>query len=438
MRRYPSMITSGFVFITHVMQQAGALRSARLREPVRRRPFLAAVLLFILLLPSLAAAQSQSAPGIQVYEPILVEEYGYRMDPPSGWYLSDASDMRLLTFSSPDGSAVVQILVYTDLTFVNADQMLVEFADQLRADVLASEGFVYAGREAVLADMEFAAGTEAVRGYAILVDDPVYPVALLGYARQEMYEVYHDFLLSFLDSVSLDGGGDGLPGPVSQYLVPFQPGRRGLGDDAELIELDLAGYNTEFWYDPDQADASQVLIDREARLLTAYAGDRAPRELQEIAWERFFRMIYRDNYARVSPLADAWRSAARYQEIERERLPAVILSWLQGFDYDRPGGISDFLNPLDTLYLSEGDCDSLVLLYAMILDQLGFDSIIMVSTVHGHALAAVDVEGQGARFPFGGRNWLVAELTAPVDLGLIDATMADPADWMGFVFQRMY
>ncbi|WP_460055337.1 hypothetical protein [Spirochaeta dissipatitropha] len=420
------------------MQQVSALRSARLREPVERIHCLAAMLLLVLLLPLSAVAQNQAAPGIQVYEPILVDEYGYRMDPPSGWYLSDASDMRLLTFSSPDGSAVVQILVYTDLNFVNADQMLVELSAQLRAEVLASERFMYAGRESVLADMEFAAGSEEVRGYAILIDDPVYPMAILGYARQETYEVYHDFLLSFMDSVSLDGGGDGLPGPVSQYLVPFQPGRRGLGDDAELIELNLAGQSAGFWYDPDQTDASQVLIDREARLLTAYAGDSAPRELQEIAWERFFRMIYRDSYARVSPLADLWRSVARSQEIERERLPAVILSWLQGFDYDRPGGISDFLNPLDTVYLSEGDCDSLVLLYAMILDQLGFDSIIMVSTVHGHALAGVDVEGSGARFPFGGRNWLVAELTAPVDLGLIDATMADPADWMGFIFQRIY
>ena len=55
----------------------------------------------------------------------------------------------------------------------------------------------------------------------------------------------------------------------------------------------------------------------------------------------------------------------------------------------------------------------------------------MVSDVYSHAMAAVDLAGSGARFPFGGREWLVAELTAPVTLGQIDSTMADPAGWIG-------
>ena len=403
---------------------------------------LAMILLTVAATP-MAAQQGQSAGasqsvGAPLYSPVLVEEYGYRLDPPSGWELVDAEQMRLLTFASPNGSAVVQTLVYDDREFVDAGQGMRELVERLGAELIAEADFVYAGREAVLADIRFAAGNQQVRGYAVFLLDPLHPMVMLGYVQEAEYEIYHDFIVSFIDSLSLDGSGDGLPGPMSQFYAPFTAGSRGLSEESFVAELELSGSSQEIWIDPVQADATQVVIDREARLLTAYAGDRAPRELQEIAWERFFRMVYRDSYMRLTPVADAWRDAAKANDWERDELPAAVLDWLQGYEYDRPGGVSDFLNPLDTIAQQQGDCDSLVVLYATVLDQLGFDSIIMVSTVHGHALAGVDVEGAGARFPFAGIDWLVAELTVPVDLGLIDQSMADPVDWMGFRFQRIY
>jgi hypothetical protein len=68
--------------------------------------------------------------------------------------------------------------------------------------------------------------------------------------------------------------------------------------------------------------------------------------------------------------------------------------------------------------------------YIIILRQLGFDAILLVSEKYSHALAAVDVPGEGARFDFGGKRYLVAELTRKVALGRISREMANAAFWL--------
>jgi hypothetical protein len=74
------------------------------------------------------------------------------------------------------------------------------------------------------------------------------------------------------------------------------------------------------------------------------------------------------------------------------------------------------------------------MLMSILLRRENIDSILMISLKHEHALAAVDAPGVGARYAFDGKQWLVAETTARVDIGRIDAAQADPADWMGVEF----
>jgi hypothetical protein len=67
----------------------------------------------------------------------------------------------------------------------------------------------------------------------------------------------------------------------------------------------------------------------------------------------------------------------------------------------------------------------------MILERLGIDCVLMLSREYSHAMLAVDVPGGGQRFPFKGRMYLVAETTAKVGLGMIDASQADFSKWLG-------
>ena len=83
-----------------------------------------------------------------------------------------------------------------------------------------------------------------------------------------------------------------------------------------------------------------------------------------------------------------------------------------------------------------GDCDSLGMVYVLLLRRLGFDAVLLVSSKYSHAMAGVDVPGKGARIAYEGKNYLVAELTDKVELGLIDQTMADPAGWIPVAFER--
>ena len=94
-----------------------------------------------------------------------------------------------------------------------------------------------------------------------------------------------------------------------------------------------------------------------------------------------------------------------------------------------------FPPPLTALKDYSADCDSLGIMYIILLKRLGIDAVLMVSSEYSHSMAAVDIPGNGARFPFNGKKYLVAELTKDVPIGQINARMADPAKWLGIEFK---
>ncbi|GAG77810.1 unnamed protein product, partial [marine sediment metagenome] len=84
--------------------------------------------------------------------------------------------------------------------------------------------FSFSGRDSIFSDLSFSAGKYRVRGYLIFINGTEKDYVLLSYTPIERYGKMHDFLLSSLDSFSLDDKEKYLPGPVSQFYYPF-PGR---------------------------------------------------------------------------------------------------------------------------------------------------------------------------------------------------------------------
>jgi len=159
-------------------------------------------------------------------------------------------------------------------------------------------------------------------------------------------------------------------------------------------------------------------------------------ELAADAWTRYYKLIYRDNYSRlkrISRIVDS-EIADDFESLSPLDKSSLLLKWIQGFDYVRTGTLSDLMGPIDTVFKEAGDCDSRALLYTMLLEYNGIDSILMVSSEYSHSLTGVAVKGKGAHFNFSGVNYLIAETTANVSIGLIDSTMADPSKWMGIKF----
>ena len=93
--------------------------------------------------------------------------------------------------------------------------------------------------------------------------------------------------------------------------------------------------------------ASQDVIEREAIILSAYA---AVPELFYPAWERYYRLIYRDSYSRMLPLAEALKNGPLPADSMSEReIAEVLLAWLQGFSYGSTSGF-DLLKAVRALF----------------------------------------------------------------------------------------
>jgi hypothetical protein len=145
-------------------------------------------------------------------------------------------------------------------------------------------------------------------------------------------------------------------------------------------------------------------VNREFAVLTYYTSSPQWKE----AWTRFYRVIYRDSYDRLSDIAfETERSLtmkAQGAEVYTQNGPyqrtltESLLSWIQDFTYERNLMGSDFIDLVTAATEGRGDCDSRSLLLAALLQHSDISAGIMVSRDYGHAMALVQVDGSGARF----------------------------------------
>lgn len=408
-----------------------------MRIPKPRLQALALLLLFSALAGPAAAAEE------------LWSEAGFFVDLPEGFALSGGDGKSRFAFVDPAAGMEFDILLYEAGRYAGAETLAAESLKKLGSGG-ERETFAYEGREAVFAELSFDLGGAAKRGYAVFIAGrkpagastsgaasrsgagagpseagakplPEPHVALLAYSDEGRFEAYADFVLSCLDSFSADRAARRAPGPLSQYLLPPSEPR-------EKKSLAFGGTRLELPWDQAGADQCLSTAGREFRVLEAYGGTD---ELWKAAWARCFRMIYRESARRLDRLA-----------LELDRLlpddptdaARALLAWVQGFRYERDQAGIDFVDPLTAAFEGRGDCDSRAMVMAIVLERRGIDAILMLSRDYSHAMAAVDVPGGGQRFPFGGREWLVAETTADVGLGMIAADQADWKKWLGVEF----
>jgi hypothetical protein len=71
------------------------------------------------------------------------------------------------------------------------------------------------------------------------------------------------------------------------------------------------------------------------------------------------------------------------------------------------------------------------MLWAMILNQGDVIAAMMVSREYGHAMGMAYLDGDGARFEAWGKQWLVAETTDKVGIGLIREDVSNTDLWLG-------
>ena len=364
----------------------------------------------------------------------LYSDSGFFLELPEGFTLNDGDGSSRFSFTDPSGVLLFQIFLYEPSRYASARTIQEDITKKLaaRAD---SEAFVYQRRNAVMADLNFPLAGKPHRGWGLFVDSaprnaagkPEKDFALLAYVPEDQYPAYLPFILSCLDGFSVDEEARLYPGPVSQFNLPWDPQAR------RPVNVRFGERTLSVPYDPREGQAAQDTVEREFQVFRVYA--RSSPDLVLAAWARFYRMIYKETFHRLDFLSLALQRELSGEPDDRART-ARLLAWTQGFRYERDPSGSDVVNPLSAAFEGRGDCDSRAVLLAILARHDNREGLLLLSVKHSHALAAFDLPGPGARFPYKEKGWLVGETTDTVSLGLIDAGMADPKDWMAVEFPR--
>jgi hypothetical protein len=345
------------------------------------------------------------------------KNFGYFLDIPVGWKIVDSKDSSLITFNNENETAVFNIFSFKGDQFKNADEIF----NYINNNIFKANGevelFNFSGKESIFSDLSFEINSLKVRGYCICINGQKYDFVLIAYSDLENYEKNHDFLLSSLNSFSLDNEGKILPGPVMQYY--YTP----ISKNKNAVKLVIEGKTIDTFIDYDEIEETLVLIDREHRILSGYKKD------QIKAWNRYYNIIYRDNYSRVNEQMSVVLKTLNLDKKNKKETVKRLVYWIQNFKFTRDA-VSDITSPLECFYSFKGDCDSRVLLLLTILHQMDIDAIMLVSIKYQHAIIGINIEGNGTKISFNNKSYLIVNLNIVMDMGVYPDKMNDPSEWI--------
>ena len=369
------------------------------------------IILLLLFIPVFSFAESMYSPT-----------WGFFIDLPEGYEIADGDGKDRFTFLGPEG-LMFDLVVYNG-RYNTISDMINDVNKRIsnRGDI---DLFEYNGKKAAVLKLTF--GDYSGWGFAVELESktalPVYLIAL-SYcaANRNDLELFH---ISALDSISPSEAERRYPGPIMDYSFP-----RG---ESKNVPLSVRGLNAVIR--ENDAEASQFLIEREFKILQAYLNT----NLIQAASVRYYRIIYRDSFDRianaVSVIARHFGGNTAVSDAQKREFAQRTLSYVQNFNYERDLSGSDFINLVTAIVEGRGDCDSRAMLFAIILAKSDIRSAIMLSHHYSHAMGLADIAGNGARFEAYGTQFLVAETTANINIGLIDQQQSNPQHWFAVVFE---
>jgi len=371
------------------------------------------IIILLVFIPVFTFAESMYSPT-----------WGFLLDLPAGYEYIDGDGRDRFSFSGPE-DLMFDLVVYH--TLFNSMQELVADVNTRISNKGDVDFFTYNGRQAAIMKLTFSSYDGW--GLAVELDYPPgsakQPMLLaLAYCPADRTDL-ELFNISALDSICPAPAERFYPGPIMEYSYP-----RGALKNTPLA---VRGVNA-LVYEND-AEAAQVLIEREFLIMQAYLNTPY---LQD-ASIRYYRFIYRDSFDRITSAASAIANNFGGNFILTEDQGRIFaqrtLSFVQGFNYERDLSGSDFINLVTAITEGRGDCDSRAMLFAVILFHANIKSAIMISHHYSHAMGLADIAGNGARLESYGIQWLVAETTANIDIGLIAQDQSDPRNWFAVLFE---
>ncbi len=356
------------------------------------------------------------------------ERYGWIMDLPEGFKIADITPDEQSVFMEHTFMPVrLAVKLYPSTRYTRSDLALEDVLNTLNADG-EIEGFDWNGAPASISSFSFTLNRNMAKqngwGLSTTLQENDMHMIILCYTDEDKANDCAQFLLSVIDSLSPDESALRKSGPVSCYGFPVT--------EPATSEIKIDGKKIFTRFDKDASQASRFAIDREFAVLSLYAGHEKWKE----AWQRYYRLIFRDSYGRFDECAkDIYgaiypKAAAAGKDGLQLRLTELILEWVQGFDYTRQKNKADFEDLISAAENKGSDCDSRSLLACVLLEHFGIKTELFVSREYSHAVFGAAVKAPGAAIKVDGQDYLLGETTSHVKIGLMAQDMSDTEKWI--------
>ena len=364
-------------------------------------------------------------------ETVVDNTYGWALDMPEGFKLSDATDDGMsYLFSYANVPVVTAIKLYKSGTYESSGQAFDGAVGKLPDGKGEKESFEWRSADSSLGTFSMTLGGVSYKGWALAVELPLNGVhiVILCYANEQNEKNCEPFILSILNSLAVDRGSYREEGIVARYAYPAA--------ERKDIELSINGRTIHTSIGAEDEEAADFVIDMEFAVLKMYAAS----PLWKEAWQRYYRAIFRDSCGRLKRAAFDVQSALQEDaaavnpEHPDTAFASLLLTWVQGFRYERKINAADFTSLPAALTGSGSDCDTRSLLLCTLLENVGTKCALFVSRDYSHALFGALVPSvspeENAHMSSGGKDFLLGETTAHVSLGLIASDFSDPKKWI--------
>lgn len=351
-------------------------------------------------------------------EELIDEKYGYSLDLPEGFELNSSSDDGLsFLFTHPSMPVELILRIYEgELSTGDAlTTVLSKLSAQFETDI-----FMWGSKECAASTFSMNLGMDYQGlSFAAPIYDGKATLVILGYCPEVNFTKASQFIMSMLNSLIVDSETANLPGILVTYAYP--------DEGKKSITLNIAGKEIKTKIDRVDEEASQFVVDMEFGCFTFYANHKLWKE----AWQRYYKMVYRDSKARLKTVSkDIYKGLGIKNRTDYAN---ALLQWTQNFPYKRDNETntsSDFTNLIAVLNGSGNDCDSRSMLVSALLNIAGMDSVMLISRDYSHALTSVCLDAPGQTFTYNRKKYLYGETTAPVTFGMIAQSQSDFSKWI--------
>ena len=364
-------------------------------------------------------------------EQITDRDFGFSLDIPEGFEIADyTEDGMSYVFSHPNIPVTLVMKLTEEKNAKSAAEVLNINLKKLNASG-ETDSFKWNGTVCGISYFSMSLD-DNYSGWAVSAPVKIqdYYVILLCYAP-ESKKGCDQFIISTINSLSINNEYLNTPGIITSYAFP--------PEGSESVLLKIGGKEIKTSLDKSDEEAAKFVIDLEYSVLNLYANHKMWKE----AWQRYYRMIYRDNAGRLQQTAKNIYDSI-YPELKKSKpqdadikYAQALLSWVQTFGYERTQSKieSDFTSLPASIKGKGSDCDSRSMLVSVLLNYTGIDTAMLISREYSHAVVVTDIPAPGQTFTMeNGREYLFGETTARVTWGMLTQDQADRTKWIPVTF----